>query len=69
MKSKFHLIKQQIHLQLTDGSIIKCRSFSKVALVKLNVDLKSHLLWKEFQQTTLTENFVTSFMKKYLPTK
>jgi ribosomal protein L31 len=69
MKSKFHFIKKKVYVQSTDGSIIKLNIFSKISVLKLNIDIKSHLLWKVYRENISTENFVKNFMKKYLPTK
>lgn len=65
MKSKYHLKKDKILVQLTDGSILRLDVFSKSTKLKLNVDLKSHALWKENTTIILNKDYKKIFLKKF----
>jgi ribosomal protein L31 len=65
MKSKYHLNKTNVWVQLTDGSIFRLNMFSKNTKIKLSIDPKSHLFWKENLNVILDHNYKTSFLKKF----
>jgi hypothetical protein len=65
MKSKYHLIKNKVYVQLTDGSVFKLNIFSKIIRLKLNLDPKSHILWKNIVENSANKNYRNSFMKKF----
>lgn len=65
MKSRYHLNKTKVWIQLTDGSIFKLNMFSKNTKIKLNTDPKSHILWKENINIILDYNYRTTFLKKF----
>ena len=65
MKSKYHLKKDKSWIQLTDGSILKLNVFSKSTRLKLNVDTKSHSLWKEVNMIILNKDYKKLFLKKF----
>lgn len=65
MKSKYHLNKNKVWIQSTDGSISKLNLFLKEPKIKLNIDPKSHALWKETTNVTLNQNYKTVFLKKF----
>lgn len=66
MKNKYHLTKNKVFVQLTDGSIFKIKLFSKISILKLNSDPKSHILWKNVATEPVNINFTNSFIKKFL---
>jgi len=61
MKSRYHLIKNKVLVQSTDGSIFRTKMFSKISVFKLNSDTKSHILWKYI------DNLETLVDKRELP--
>lgn len=65
MKSKYHLDKKKVLVQLTDGSVFILNLFSKNAKIKLNIDPKSSFFWKEDFNILLDQNYKTSFLKKF----
>jgi ribosomal protein L31 len=65
MKSQYHLLKQKKRIQLTDGSIFFLDIFSEVSILKLSLDPKSHILWKEKSNFEISKNSVSLFMKKF----
>nr|YP_009476614.1 ribosomal protein L31 [Chroomonas placoidea]AVM81107.1 ribosomal protein L31 [Chroomonas placoidea] len=65
MKSKFHFKKNKIWAQLTDGSIVNLNVFSKSTKLKLNVDIKSHCLWKENNTFIVNKDYKEIFLKKF----
>lgn len=65
MKPKYHLIKKQIYIQLTDGSVFKSNIFLKSPMLKLNLDPKSHFLWKKATDVVAIKNYKTVFMNKF----
>ena len=65
MKSQYHLLKQQKRIQLTDGSIFFLDIFSEILVLKLSVDPKSHVLWKEKSNFEINKNSMTVFLKKF----
>lgn len=73
MKSRYHLIKNKVLVQSTDGSIFRTKMFSKISVFKLNSDTKSHILWKYIDslETTVDKrelpniNFIKKFLIKY----
>jgi hypothetical protein len=65
MKSKYHLIKNSVYVQLTDGSVFKLSIFSKISMLKLNLDLKSSTLWKNSFENIASKNYKISFIKKF----
>jgi hypothetical protein len=68
MKSKYHLIKNKVHVQLTDGSILKISMFSKISKLKLNLDIRSSILWKFFFEKIASKNYKIFFLKKFFKT-
>lgn len=65
MKTKYHLKKNKSWVQLTDGSIFRLNVFSKSIKLKLNVDTKSHSLWKETNTIILSKDYKKLFLKKF----
>ena len=65
MKPQYHLLKQKKRIQLTDGSIFFLNMFSETSILKLSLDPKSHLLWKEKSNFEINKNSVTLFLKKF----
>jgi hypothetical protein len=65
MKSKYHLIKNKVYVQLTDGSVFKINTFSKNVVLKLNFDTKSNILWKAPLQSIINKNYKHFFIKKF----
>lgn len=65
MKPQYHLLKQKVRVQLTDGSVFFLNMFSGVSILKLNLDPKSHHLWKERTNVGINKSFVALFMKKF----
>lgn len=65
MKAQHHLLKRNLQIQLTDGSVYKIKSFAKMPLLKLNIDPKSHTLWKSNMENIANKNYVVNFMKKF----
>lgn len=70
MKSRYHLIKNKVLVQSTDGSIFRTRMFLKLSVLKLNSDTKSHMLWKNTDSLEIigdkTELPNINFIKKFL---
>lgn len=65
MKKKYHIKKQKVFIQLTDGSVFKLGVFSKNPVFKLSVDFKSHLLWKINVEHVIQTNYRTIFLKRF----
>lgn len=65
MKPKYHLIKNKLYVQLTDGSVFKLNTSSKLSMLKLNLDPKSHSLWKNVTENAVNKNYTSNFMKKF----
>jgi ribosomal protein L31 len=65
MKPQYHLLKQQKRIQLTDGSIFFLDIFSEISVLKLSVDPKSHVLWKEKSNFEINKNSMAVFLKKF----
>ena len=65
MKTKYHLKKNKMWVQLTDGSAFKLNVFSKSKKFKLNVDLKSHSLWRPHNIIGLNKDHKKLFLKKF----
>jgi hypothetical protein len=65
MKNQYHLLKNKKRIQMTDGSIFFLELFSENELFKLNIDPKSHVLWKERAFLEINKDSINSFMKKF----
>ncbi|YP_001874770.1 hypothetical protein HAM_018 (mitochondrion) [Hemiselmis andersenii] len=65
MKAKYHLIKKKVYVQFTDGSVYQSNIFLKSPMLKLNLDPKSHSLWKKVTDTVTIKNYKTIFMNKF----
>ena len=67
MKSKYHLKKSFVLIQSTDGSIFKLYLCLKNKKIQLNVDPKSHFLWKQkiIIDTNYKKDYKTIFLKKF----
>ena len=65
MKAKYHLIKKKVYVQATDGSVFQLNMFFKNPMLKLNLDPKSHSLWKKVTDVVTVKNYKTVFMNKF----
>lgn len=65
MKAQYHLKKNKVYVQLTDGSIYRKEIISKVMRLKLSLDPKSALLWKHLKKDTQGKNYANHFMNKF----
>jgi len=65
MKAQYHLKKNNVYIQLTDGSIYTKRMVSKISRLKLTIDPKSAALWKHLKKDTQGKNYANNFMNKF----
>lgn len=66
MKPKYHLKKNAIFVQSTDGSVYKLNVFSKLLVLKLSIDPKSNMLWKcTTVHKIINKNYKIIFLKKF----
>lgn len=65
MKAQYHLKKNNVYVQLTDGSIYIKRMISKITKLKLSLDPKSASLWKHLKKDTQGKNYANNFMNKF----
>ena len=65
MKTQYHLKKNNVYIQLTDGSIYAKSMVSKISRLKLTIDPKSASLWKHLKKETQGKNYANTFMNKF----